>query len=91
MKTSSIASAKNNLPQLIYDLESEDAIHLTRHGRAVAVMLSESNYQKLIGKKNDLYFAIEQWRSDNNHDDAFNDDELKNLRQNNSGRNFSWD
>ena len=90
MKTSTIASAKNNLPQLIYNLESEDAIHLTRHGRAVAVMLSEANYQKLISKKNDLYSAIEHWRNENHDDIAFTNEELKSLRQN-TGRDFSWD
>ncbi|MEY3786110.1 MAG: hypothetical protein RLZ75_315, partial [Pseudomonadota bacterium] len=32
MKTSTIAEAKNNLSQLIYQLESDEPIHLTRHG-----------------------------------------------------------
>ena len=50
MKTSTIAEAKNNLSQLIYQLESDEPIHLTRHGKPVAVMLSEVNYQKLTHK-----------------------------------------
>jgi len=91
MKTSSIASAKNNLPQLIYDLEFEDAIHLTRHGRPVAVMLSETNYQKLTGKKNDLYSAIEQWRTELKNDIALTETELNSLRAAGLKREFSWD
>ncbi len=91
MKTSTIASAKNNLPQLIYDLEFEDAIHLTRHGRPVAVMLSEANYQKLTRQKNALYSAIEQWRTELKSDIAFTDTELNSLRLASVGREFSWD
>ena len=54
MKISTIAEAKNNLSQLIYQLEADETIHLTRHGKPVAVMLSEANYQKLIDKNNSL-------------------------------------
>lgn len=91
MKTSTIALAKNNLPQLIYDLEFEDCIHLTRHGRPVAVMLSEANYQKLTRKKNNLYFAIAQWRTELNSDIALTETELNSLRSASSEREFSWD
>ncbi|MCX7180693.1 MAG: type II toxin-antitoxin system Phd/YefM family antitoxin, partial [Proteobacteria bacterium] len=62
MKISTIAEAKNNLSQLIYQLEADETIHLTRHGKPVAVMLSEANYQKLIHKNNSLFQAIQQWR-----------------------------
>ena len=91
MKTSSIANARTNLPQLIYSLESEEAIHLTRHGRPVAVMLSEASYQKLT-QKIGLYVAIEKWRdNDLKEEIAFTDDELMSLRQVNAEREFSWD
>lgn len=90
MKTSTIAAAKNNLPQLIYDLEFEEAIHLTRHGRPVAVMLSEANYQKLT-RKNNLYSAIEAWRAELEGDIAFTETELKSLRTASAEREFSWD
>ncbi len=40
MKTSTIAEAKNNLSNLIHQLETEKTIHLTRHGKSVAVMMS---------------------------------------------------
>jgi antitoxin (DNA-binding transcriptional repressor) of toxin-antitoxin stability system len=33
MKTRSITEAKNSLSQLIYQLESDEPIHLTRHGK----------------------------------------------------------
>lgn len=91
MKTSSIAFAKNNLPQLIYDLEVEGSVHLTRHGRPVAVMVSEATYQNLTQQNKDLYSAIEQWRSELKHDIAFTDTELHSLRAASSEREFSWD
>lgn len=91
MKTSTIAEAKNNLSQLIHQLELDEAIHLTRHGKPVAVMLSEANYQKLTHKDNSLYQAIQQWRSKLEDDNALTDTELKNLRAASHGREFSWD
>ena len=90
MKSSTIAEAKNNLSQLIHQLESDEAIHLTRHGKPVAVMLSEANYQKLANKNNSLYQAIQQWRNELDNDVALTETELKSLRAASSGREFSW-
>ena len=91
MKTSTIADAKNNLSQLIYQLESNEPIHLTRHGKPVAVMLSEANYQKLTHKDNSLYQAIQQWRNQLDGDSGLTETELKKLRATGQGREFSWD
>ena len=91
MKTRTIAEAKNNLSQLIHQLESDDAIHLTRHGKPVAVMLSETNYQKLTHKGNNLYQAILQWRTKLDSDSALTDSELLNVRSASQAREFSWD
>jgi len=91
MKTSTIAEAKNNLSQLIYQLESDEAIHLTRHGKPVAVMLSEASYQKLTQKHNGLYQAIQQWRSQLAGDSALTESELKQLRAASKERDFTWD
>jgi prevent-host-death family protein len=92
MKTSTIADAKTHLTKLIYHLESGEAIHLTRHGRPVAVMLSEANYQKLIRPSSTLFSAIEQWRCENQTDAAFTETELHTLRKESAmGREFSWE
>jgi len=90
MKISTIAEAKNNLSQLIYQLESDETIHLTRHGKTVAVMLSEANYQKLIHKNNSLFQAIQQWRDDLTNDVALTEVELKNIRTSSQEPAFSW-
>ena len=91
MKISTIAEAKNNLSQLIYQLESDETIHLTRHGKTVAVMLSEANYQKLVHKNNSLYQAIQQWRSELKDETSLTEAELKNIRTSSQERVFSWD
>lgn len=90
MKTSTIAEAKNKLPQLIRQLESDEAIHLTRHGKPVAVMLSEANFQKLTKKGQGLYQAIQHWRDQLEGDSALTEAELKNIRTSSQGRDFSW-
>jgi prevent-host-death family protein len=91
MKISTIAEAKNNLSQLIYQLEADETIHLTRHGKPVAVMLSEANYQKLIHKNNSLYQAIQQWRTELKDEVALTETELNNIRTSSQERAFSWD
>ena len=91
MKISTIAEAKNNLSQLIYQLEADETIHLTRHGKPVAVMLSEANYQKLIHKNNSLYQAIQQWRTELKDEVALTEAELENIRTSSQERVFSWD
>lgn len=48
MQTYSIAHAKTHLPKLIHEAEEmREGIHLTRHGKAVAVILSEKEYKRL--------------------------------------------
>jgi prevent-host-death family protein len=88
MKTSTIAEAKNNLSKLIHQLESDEAIHLTRHGKLVAVMLSEASYQKLTHHDSRLYQAIQDWRS---QQVGMTETELKSVRATYPGREFSWD
>jgi prevent-host-death family protein len=94
MKTSTITEAKNNLSQLIHQLETGEAIHLTRYGKPVAVLISENQYQRAIGANKSLNSPILNWRSqlDQNDDIGFNDKELQALRKESStGRGFTWE
>ena len=93
MKTSTIAEAKNNLSHLIHQLEVEEPIHLTRYGKPVAVMMSETQYKQLISPVKSLNAAILNWRSllDESLDIGLSDKELKTIRKGSSGREFSWD
>ena len=47
MSQVSIAEAKNTLTHLIHEAERGEAIHITRHGKLVAVLLSEEAYAQL--------------------------------------------
>ncbi len=94
MRTSTIAEAKNNLSQLIHQLETGEAIHLTRYGKPVAVLISEHQYQRTLGTNKSLNSAILNWRSQLNQNDdcGFNDKELQDLRKESStGREFTWE
>lgn len=93
MKTSTIADAKNNLSHLIHQLEFEEPIHLTRYGKPVAVMMSESQYQALVSPPKSLNLAILNWRSqlDEETDVGLTVGELNVIRKESSGRDFTWD
>lgn len=93
MKTSTIAEAKNNLSYLIHQLEVNEPIHLTRYGKPVAVMMSETQYEKLTSPVKSLNTAILNWRSqlDESMDIGLTDMELKAIREESTGRDFSWD
>jgi prevent-host-death family protein len=93
MKTASIAQAKNNLSSLIQQAECSEPIHLTRHGKPVAVIISETDYQSLVPKTGNLFKAICHWRS---HlpvalNELVSDEEISQWRDRSKGRSFSWD
>lgn len=48
MQTNTIAEAKNNLSQLIHQLERGESISLTRYGKPVAILMSQQQYQNLL-------------------------------------------
>ena len=89
MRTSTIAETKNNLSQLIYKLD--EPVHITRHGKPVAVMISETQYQQMLTPKNNILSdAIRQWRNELTEDIALTESELDELRMTSGGREFSW-
>ena len=93
MKTASIAEAKNNLSSLIQQAECSEPIHLTRHGKPVAVIISETDYQNLTQKTGNLYKAIRHWRNQLPYglDELASDNEISQWRDRSQGRTFSWD
>lgn len=47
MKSVSVAEAKNKLPELVHQVEAGHFLRITRRGQAVAVLLSETEYERL--------------------------------------------
>lgn len=62
MDTTTIEDAKNNLPQLIHAVEKGEDIHISRHGKPVAVLVSEERYKQLRQPTTDVFDAIMDWR-----------------------------
>lgn len=59
----SIAEAKNQLPAVIHEAEAGEPIEITRHGKAVAVVLSMAEYRRLLGERPDLWASYQAWRA----------------------------
>ena len=49
-KQQSIAEARSNLPQLVREAESGEAIELTRRGESVAVLIGREQYERLAAR-----------------------------------------
>lgn len=47
MQAYSISEAKMHFPRIVHEVENAGTIHLTRYGKPVAVILSESEYAEL--------------------------------------------
>ena len=90
MEITTIADAKNNLPKLIYSAEAGDYIHISRHGRPVAVLISEERYQQLLDTGKGVFPAIMQWRERYGGIDL-SDEEVNGWRDHSPAREFSWD
>ncbi len=91
---SSIVETKNNLPKYIHEAEEGNDICITRHGKAVAMLVSIDRYKsKFTEEDNGLYGAIMAWRKqlDGDNGDLWTDEEIDALRDKSPARDFSWD
>ncbi len=59
-----LSTAKAQLAGLVHAAESGEVVHISRHGKAVAVLLSEQAYAALQGEAKGArtWEAIAQWR-----------------------------
>ncbi|OAN44960.1 type II toxin-antitoxin system Phd/YefM family antitoxin [Magnetospirillum moscoviense] len=89
----SIADAKNHLPRLVQRVETGEAVHITRRGRPVAVLLSEDEYGRLTGERAGFMEFLRRWRSEAAAEGiGFAEaEDFKNLRDNSLGREVTWD
>lgn len=98
IQSSSIAETKDNLPKYIHEAEAGNDICITRHGKAVAMLVSIERYKnKFTEEDNGLYGAIMAWRKQLHNDDGsddgdvWTDEEIDTLRDKSTARDFSWD
>ena len=94
MKDVPITEAKNALTALVHQAESGRPVRLTRHGRPVAVLMSEESYRRLQagqGERRDLWEFVNQWRESLPADwEGLSDKEVRSWRDKSSGRDFAW-
>lgn len=91
-KTYSIAEARDSLAALVHEAESGHPVKLTRRGKSVAVIVSETEYQRLQPKKTNFWEAVKKFRATHNlTEDPFTDADFEGLRDKSPGREFSWD
>lgn len=94
MSQVSIAEAKNALTRLIYEVERGEAVHITRRGKPVAVLVSEDAYDRLTSgeQKKDFWQAMQEWRAQTSFDwPELTPEEVNSWRDRSPGREFSWD
>jgi prevent-host-death family protein len=62
MKRVSVAEAKNTLPALLHEAEAEP-VEIVRRGKPVAVLLSRASYDRLRGKAEGVWAALQHFRA----------------------------
>ena len=90
----SVAEAKTHLARLLHQVESGEPVHITRRGRAVAVLVSETEYARLQQSAHSKNFweQIEEMRAAPSFQAVdWNHEKLTELRAKTSGRDFSWE
>lgn len=89
----SVAEAKTHLTRLLHQVESGEPVHITRRGRAVAVLVSETEYARLqqSAQSKNFWEQIEEMRAVPSFQAVeWTHEELTDLRAKMSGREFSW-
>lgn len=90
-KQYSIAEARNQLSKVVHEAEGTGSVELTRRGQPVAVVLSLSEYRRLVTRPaRPFWKAIEDLRAE--HADCLTemDGAFDHLRQADAPRDFSW-
>jgi prevent-host-death family protein len=61
----SVAAAKTRLTGLIHRVEAGEVVHITRRGKSVAMLMSESDYAAVHPDRTrpGLWDAIAEWRT----------------------------
>jgi len=93
MTETSVADAKNNLPKLLHRVENGAAVHITRRGTPVAVLLSEAEYTRLTTPREQRSFweHIVEMRSKPDFEPAnLSAEDVAGWRDHSPGRDFQW-
>lgn len=89
----SIAQARNTLTRLIHEAENGEAVHITRRGKPVAVLVSRQEYERLEsrGGGSDFWQGIKEWRAQASFDwPELTPEEVDSWRDRRPPREPSW-
>ena len=91
MSRYSVAEAKNQLPELLREVQKGNSVEITKHGEPVAIVLSIGDYQQLINKKkaNSFINKVAALRASDDFE-ALTEDDLKDIRDRSTGREVSF-
>jgi len=93
MSQTSIAEAKTQLTRLIHQAEQGEAVHITRRGKPVAVLLSEDEYMRLRQgqKQSNFWDLVDEMRSDPTFEPVdWSQEEVDSWRDRQPVREFEW-
>ena len=89
----SIAQARNTLTRLIHEAENGEAVHITRRGKRVAVLVSRREYERLEsgGGGSDFWQGTKEWRAQASFDwPELTPEEVDSWRDRRPPREPSW-
>jgi prevent-host-death family protein len=89
-KQYSIAAARDQLPALVHEAERGKHIRLTRRGKAVALLISVSDDDRLSSQRTDVWDKLQDFRTKHDLSNAEVDDVFENVRDPSPGRDFHW-
>ncbi len=93
MSVTSIAEAKARLTHLIHQAERGEAMHITRRGKPVAVLLSEDEYARLCRgqEQRNFWNLIAEMRADPAFEPVdWSAEEVDGWRDRQPAREFEW-
>lgn len=87
-KRYSIAEARDNLAAILYELEQEKSIEITRRGQPVAVLISKASFDRMSTPQQGFWSAYEAFQQRVNLSELnINPDEVwGNIRDQSHGR-----
>lgn len=81
MSEATISTLKNHLPEWVHRAEAGEDIHMTRHGKPVAVIISLAKYQQAFAGSATLASAFRRWREQYPDAQGFTDAEQAQMYQ----------
>lgn len=79
--------AKNRLTALVHEAEEGSSIQLTRHGKAVAVLMGNADYAALVDREHSFSTCVDRFRLEWPPDESLElDDPFADIRSEQGGR-----